>query len=105
MKNECLDAALEVLREAGVHGASVARGGKHLQVQWQVNGRPRFYVVSGTPSDVRSVANTRADMRRMLRADGLLLEEENGTPKPTRLSLEQRVQRLEAWVQQLVGRR
>jgi hypothetical protein len=97
-----LDAALEVLREAGVHDPSVVRGGKHLRVQWQSNGRPRFFVLPVTPSDVRAVANTRAGMRRMLREEGLLLE---GAPKaeakPRPLSLEQRVARLERRLEQL----
>jgi hypothetical protein len=90
-----LDAAREALREAGVHDHTVARGGKHLQVQWFCNGRPRFYVLPATASDVRAVANTRAGVRRILREDGLLLEVVEEKPKPRPLSLEQRVARLE----------
>jgi hypothetical protein len=96
MRNECLDTALEALREAGVHDHTVARGGKHLQVQWLCNGRSRFYVLPATASDVRAVANTRSGIRRMLRADGLLSQDAaEEKPKPRPLSLEQRVARLE----------
>jgi hypothetical protein len=95
MRNECLDAAREALREAGVHDHTVARGGKHLQVQWFYAGRPRVYVLPATASDVRAVANTRAGVRRILREDGLLQEVVEEKPKPRPLSLEQRVARLE----------
>jgi hypothetical protein len=92
---ECLDAAIATLRAAGVYDYQLAPGGKHLQVRWEVNGQPRFYAVAGTPGDVSSVHNTRAEVRRMLRADGLLEAAPDNQPKPRRLTLEQRVQRLE----------
>jgi hypothetical protein len=95
MRNECLDAAREALREAGVHDHTVVRGGKHLQVQWLWRGQPRLYVLPATASDVRAVANTRAGMRRILRQDGLLREVVEEKPKSRPLSLEQRVARLE----------
>ena len=37
-----------------------------------------------TPSDWRSVRNTRAGVRRMLREDGLLVEPERADPPPCR---------------------
>jgi hypothetical protein len=104
MRNECLDAALEELRLAGVNKRLVVRGGKHIQVQWQCNGAIRFYVLPVTSSDVRAVANTRAGVRRLLRADGLLQPEEEATPRPKPLSLEQRVRRLEQRLEQLTER-
>jgi hypothetical protein len=101
MSNPCLDAVIAALKEAGVYDYRLSQGGKHLQVHWEVNGAPKFIVVPGTPGDWRSPHNVRAEVRRMLRADGLLVDTP-ATPKPRRLTLEQRVARLE---QLLVGTR
>ena len=61
-----------------------------------------FFVLPATPSDVRAVANTRAGMRRILREDGLLIEEApKAEAKPRPLSLEQRVTRLEQRLERL----
>jgi hypothetical protein len=98
MSNQCLDAAIATLKEAGVYDCQLSRGGKHLQIHWAANGALRFYVLAGTPGDWRSVHNTKAEVRRMLKADGLLVGEPASAPKPRRLSLEQRVQRLEQLV-------
>ena len=97
MRNACLDAALGELNAAGIRDVAHARGGKHLQIRWQVNGATRFYSLPGTPSDHRSVANTRADVRRLLRADGFLVDREPAKPQPLdRMSrLEQRVAAVE----------
>jgi hypothetical protein len=100
MSNPCLDAAIAALKEAGVYDYRLAPGGKHLQLHWEVNGAARFYALPNTPSDWRSSHNVRAEVRRMLKADGALVDTPN-EPKPRRLSLEQRVQRLE----QLAGLR
>jgi hypothetical protein len=84
MRNACLDAAVAELKAAGVRDYQVARGGKHLQLRWSVNGHGlRMLTIPVTPSDWRSPANTRSDLRRLLRQDGLL--EQNGVrpvPKP-----------------------
>jgi hypothetical protein len=47
----------------------------------------------GSPSDYRAISNTRADVRRMLRADGMLVDRAPPRPKPLdRVSrLEQRI--------------
>jgi hypothetical protein len=99
--NECLDAALAALEEAGVRDVVVVPGGKHPQLQWRVNGRGlRAYSLPGTSSDRRAPRNVRADVRRILRQDGLI---EVPTPKPTPSSrkvdrvtaLERRVSELE----------
>jgi hypothetical protein len=71
MRNPCIDAAITELRKAGIYDYEIAQGGKHPQIHWGANGTRRFYAVPGTPSDVRSVHNVRADIRRLLRADGL----------------------------------
>jgi hypothetical protein len=94
MSNPCLDAAIAALREAGVYDYRLAKGGKHLQIHWEANGASRFYVLPGTPGDWRSPHNVKAEMRRMLRQDGLLVDTPS-EPKPRRATLEQRVRRLE----------
>jgi hypothetical protein len=95
MSDECLDAAIAVLRSAGVYDYRLVRGSKHLQIHWEANGAPRFYVLPGTPGDWRSVHNVRAEIRRMLRDDGLLEAAPDNVPKPRTATLEQRVRRLE----------
>lgn len=73
MKNECLEIALRELGAVGVRDVEQVHGGKHLQLHWQVNGREaRFYTLPCTPSDIRSPHNVRADIRRLLREDGVL---------------------------------
>jgi hypothetical protein len=83
-KNPCLDAALQELSAAGVRDVKQAYGGKHLQLRWPVNGSgvERMYSMPSTPSDVRSAANTRADIRRILREDGMLFTAERRPPAP-----------------------
>ena len=84
MRNACLDAALAELDAVGIRDYQLARGGKHLQLRWTVAGRTlRMLTIPLTPSDWRSPQNTRSDLRRLLREDGLL--ESNGAraaPKP-----------------------
>jgi hypothetical protein len=79
MKNECLEIALRELEAVGVRDIEQAHGGKHLQLRWRVNGRDtRVYTLPCTPSDVRSSQNVRADIRRLLRDDGV----QTTAPKP-----------------------
>jgi hypothetical protein len=80
MRNACLDAALAELEAVGIRNFELARGGKHLQLRWTVAGHAlRMLTIPSTPSDWRSPANTRSDLRKILRADGLL---ESAFPKP-----------------------
>jgi hypothetical protein len=98
MRNDCLTAALQELDAAGVRDIARAYGGKHMQLRWQVNGTERMYVLPMTPSDIRAAANTRADIRRILREDGLLITERRPpAPKtPDRITLlERRIVALE----------
>ncbi len=75
MKNPCLEAALRELDAAGIRDVERSYAGKHLQLRWRINGyQQRMYSMPLTPSDVRSAANVRAEIRRMLRNDGILLE-------------------------------
>src|SRR5262249_56088729 len=83
MRNACLDAAVAELDQAGIRNYQVARGGKHLQIRWSVNGGTlRMLTLPLTPSDWRSPQNTRSDLRKLLRQDGLL--ERNGAHPPVK---------------------
>jgi hypothetical protein len=78
MTNPCLSAALEELAAAGIRDPVIARGSKHPQVRWTTpRGETRMYAVPGSSSDWRSPENVRRDIRRVLRADGML-----ETPQP-----------------------
>ena len=85
MKNPCLAAALQELHAAGINRITQANGGEHLQLRWPSNvtgtGEQK-YTLPGTPSDWRSTANVRADIRRILRADGVLPLTERKPPAP-----------------------
>lgn len=102
MKNPCLAAALQELHAAGINQITQANGGEHLQLRWPSNvtgtGEQK-YTLPGTPSDWRSTANVRADIRRILRADGVLPLTERKPPAPKPASrvdlLERRVATLE----------
>ena len=78
MRNPCLDAALAELDAVGIRNYQLARGSKHLQVRWTVAGVLRMMTIPGSPSDWRSPQNTRRDMRRLLREDGLIEIRPNG---------------------------
>ncbi len=98
MRNDCLDAALDELNDAGIRDVAHARGGKHYQLRWvSLSGATRVYNLPCTPSDYRAAANVRSDIRRLLRADGFLVDREPAKPKPLdRMSrLEQRVAAVE----------
>jgi hypothetical protein len=111
MRNECLAVALRELDAAGVRNVMRVNGGKHLQLRWQVNGHGlRIYTVPVSPSDWRSPHNTRAEIRRLLREDGVLVVPEKVAPAPARKpdtvarmdGLERRLSELEALVRDLV---
>jgi hypothetical protein len=106
MRTECLAAALHELESAGIRNVEQAYGGKHLQLRWAVNGHAqRVYTVPVTPGDtIRGPRNTRADVRRMLREDGVLQQTKAPPPvkPPDRISrLEQRMATLEQTVREL----
>jgi hypothetical protein len=100
--NPCLQAALGELEAAGIRDVVVVPGGKHPQIRWKVNGHAlRVFTVAGSPSDWRAPKNTRSDIRRALRADGVLTAPAPRPPqqparKPDRIGdLERRVAVLE----------
>jgi hypothetical protein len=63
--------ALAVLGERG-HTADLDLDGKHLKIRWVANGRRHLLVISRSPSDCRSHANSRATLQRLLRQRGTL---------------------------------
>jgi hypothetical protein len=83
-QNPCLQAALSELAKVGIRDVERSYGGKHLQIRFKANGSgTRMYSMPLTPSDWRSPNNVRADIRRMLREDGLLkMPVEHRTPAP-----------------------
>lgn len=99
MRNPCLDAALAELDAVGIRNYQLARGSKHLQVRWTVAGVLRMMTIPGSPSDWRSPQNTRRDMRRLLREDGLL--ETNGASSKPVPDPEQWRKQLEELIRQL----
>jgi hypothetical protein len=82
----------------GIRDVIQSRGGKHLQLRWQVDGHPlRSYWLPLTPSDQRGAANTRAEIRRMLREDGILVDRPTAIAAPAP-KIQQRVATLEGRV-------
>jgi len=101
-RNPCLDAALRELAAAGIRDVIQSHGSKHLQLRWSVNGHAeRMYSMAITPSDVNAPHNVRATIRRMLREDGIMVDQPKSTavpaPKPSHrlAALEGRVANLE----------
>ena len=90
-----INAVISELRQAGAQDIVVIRRAKHPQVRWSGLRGLRLYTLPATPSDHRGHANGVADVRRMLRADGMLIE----TPRQPRQLTP--VQRLQARVREL----
>jgi hypothetical protein len=74
MRNEVLDTVTRELNAVGIM-PRIEHGGKHLKVQWG----QRTYTAPKTSSDHRACLNARAEVRRMLKEDGMLDQTE---PKP-----------------------
>jgi hypothetical protein len=103
-ENPCLQAALSELAKVGIRDVEKAYGGKHLQIRFRSNGSHRAYSMPLTPSDWRSPNNTRSDIRKILKKNGVLLTTERKpppTPKPDRVTLlERRVAALERIIEE-----
>lgn len=72
----------------GVKFQHTTRGSGHIELRWQVSPTKevRSHIVAKTPSDHRWFLNERAAIRRLFRADGLVLKEQiTNTPKPSKL--------------------
>lgn len=61
----------------GVDFATKIRGSNHVELVWRAtpDKEERSYILASTPSDSRGWLNARADIRRLFRADGLVLKE------------------------------
>lgn len=73
--NDCIEAACAELRSVNIE-PTVRPAGKHAAVIWEHKGKERSYYTALTPSDRRAHLNVRADVRRILRQDGLLESDE-----------------------------
>ena len=69
--NECLDTALSELAAVGIK-PEVFYGGKHIRLHWRHSGELRSHTVPVTPSDWRTPANNRSQIRGTLKRDGLI---------------------------------
>ena len=102
-KNDCLDAAVSALKEAGIYDYTVAIGSKHAQVRWTAkNGRARIQTIPLAAGDFRSAPNTRRDVRQKLREDGYIIDmpqDEKPVARPPTIA--ERVYRLECAVDKL----
>jgi hypothetical protein len=65
--NDLVRDAVEMLIAHG-HSPSVSNGGRHPKIRWVDGGRRFTLVVSRSPSNHRARANSRAMLRRLLRA-------------------------------------
>jgi hypothetical protein len=61
--------AIHLLRTHGFT-PTVGNGGKHVRVRWFDRGRRYTLFIPASPSDRRSRLNSRAVLRRILRANG-----------------------------------
>jgi hypothetical protein len=109
MKNECIAAAIAELADHAVRDVEIVRGGKHYQIRFRVNGGPQRVITTPcTPGDWRDPENTRRDVRKILRADGVIVapEPRPAAPprKPDRVTLlEKRIAALERAVETLTA--
>ncbi|QOZ68905.1 hypothetical protein [Bradyrhizobium arachidis] len=74
--NELTEIALNELKAHGIKGHLRDTNGGHIEITWQVvpEKQVRTIIVAKTTSDWRSRMNTRADVRRLLRADNVTLK-------------------------------
>jgi hypothetical protein len=70
--NPILNNAIFQLAEAGIRKPKVWKGGKHYRISWEHHGEYRTLTVPLSPGDYRSQKNNAAQLKRILRADGLL---------------------------------
>lgn len=72
--NNILDSTLIALKDRGIVPEVVE--GKHIKVRWAVNGgETRTLVVPRSASDFRAARNSKAELARLLKLDGILDEE------------------------------
>jgi len=66
---ELVDDAVALLKSRGFT-ATVSNGGKHMRVRWFDHGRRFTLYIPASPSDHRARLNSRAVLKRILRANG-----------------------------------
>ncbi|MCW2218749.1 hypothetical protein M2232_002281 [Bradyrhizobium japonicum] len=91
-QNELTEIAINELKAHGIRPQLRDTNGGHIEIAWQVvpEKEVRKVVVAKTTSDWRSRMNTRADVRRLLRADNVSLKMSTDKPKkPEKLKVEQ----------------
>ena len=91
--NELTEIALNELKLHGVKGQTRDTNGGHIEIAWQVvpEKEVRRVFVAKTASDWRARMNTRAEVRKLLRADNVTLKAKNERPqkpKPLMKALE-----------------
>ncbi|UEM11989.1 hypothetical protein J4G43_047370 [Bradyrhizobium barranii subsp. barranii] len=91
--NELTEIALNELKLHGVKGQTRDTNGGHIEIAWQVvpEKEVRRVFVAKTASDWRARMNTRAEVRKLLRADNVTLKAQNEKPekpKPLTKALE-----------------
>ncbi|MGY8677285.1 hypothetical protein Q2941_05635 [Bradyrhizobium sp. UFLA05-153] len=92
--NELTEIALNELKLHGVKGHTRDTNGGHIEIAWQVvpEKEVRRVFVAKTASDWRARMNTRAEVRKLLRADNVTLKSQNEKqpqkPKPLTKALE-----------------
>ena len=94
---EYRDAILAELRAAGMQGVTIINQTKHPRAQWSHKGEPRTYIFPSTPGDGnRGLKNCVADVRRILRQDGLLPADSEPRPPKSSPPIERARQQIKA---------
>ncbi|MGI9489050.1 MAG: type II toxin-antitoxin system HicA family toxin [Geminicoccaceae bacterium] len=78
-RRDHIDALTRELENYGATHVRVEQGGKHHRLVFTHDGKERFYVVPGTPSDRRGTLNALADIRHILGVRRTLAK--SGRPK------------------------
>jgi hypothetical protein len=86
-RNEALDYVTAEFKSRGIRFETETTGSNHIEIRWQVSKEKevRSYFVPNSPSDVRGRLNARAQVRRLLRQDGVKLEQEPAPRSPATL--------------------
>ncbi|MBR0741144.1 hypothetical protein JQ581_29855 [Bradyrhizobium liaoningense] len=81
--NELTEIAISELKAHGIRAQLRDTNGGHIEIAWQVvpEKEVRRVIVAKTTSDWRSRMNTRAEVRRLLRADNVTLKMSVSKPK------------------------
>ena len=73
-RNAAVEIINDLLAQAGIKPEKPRiTGGTHIQIRWVANGNKRMYHTGYSPSDWRIQRRVEADVRRMLREDGIII--------------------------------